>query len=174
MAVVSVSRRSASGIALIVAGALFVLAFLLPMVGVSFSWLLVIAYAAMAVALGILGFGAVNNTIAKVALIAAAIGWAILALSAVGLVLPGVLITIAALVAGIGGFIGAIVILVGKEIANTPALVFVIAMALGLLLLLPTVGVAVLGPFATWLGLLFGIALIIAGFLFRVPERRRR
>jgi hypothetical protein len=174
MATVSVSRRSASGIALIVAGALFVLAALLPLVGVSFSWLVVIAYAAIAVALGILGFGAVNNTIAKVALIAAAVGWAILALSAVGLALPPVLITIAALVAGIGGFVGAIIILVGREIANTPALLFVIAMGLGLLYLLGTIGTIGLGALAPWIGLLFGIALIIAGVLFRVPERRRR
>lgn len=174
MAAVSVSRRASSGIALIVAGALFVIVNLLPLMNVTVPYLVPIAYLVIAVALGILGFGAVNNTVAKVSLIAAAIGWALLALNGFGLALPAVLITIAALVAGIGGLIGAVVVLVGREVTNTAALVFVIAMALGLLFLLPAVGVAVLGPFASWIGLLFGIAMIIAGFLFRTPERRRR
>lgn len=179
MASISASRRSSSGIALIVAGAIFVLVALLPLLNVSFPWLGVIANAAIAVALGILGFGAVNNTIAKVSLIAAAIGWAVLALAGLlslagtGAVIPPILITIAALVAGIGGVIGAVVILVGREIANTSALVFLIAMILGLLLLLPSIGVSVLGPLAPWIGLLFGAALLIAGFLFRQTERRR-
>lgn len=174
MAVVSTSRRASSGIALIVAGALFVLVNLLPLLNVNVPYLLAIGYLVIAVALGILGFGAVNNTVAKVTLIAAAIGWALLGINGLGLALPAILITIAALVAGIGGLIGAVVILVGREVTNTPALVFVIAMVLGLLYLLPAVGVAVLGPFAVWLGLLFGIAMLITGFLFRAPERRRR
>jgi hypothetical protein len=174
MAAISRSRRSASGIALIVAGALLVLAVVLPLLGLSAPWFVVLAYAAIAVALGILGFGAVINVVAKVALIAAAVGWALLALNGLGLGLPGALITVAALVAGIGGLIGAIVVYVGKEVTNLPALLFVIATALGLIYLLPTAGVSALAGAATVIAVLFGAALIVTGVLFRRTERTRR
>lgn len=174
MATVSVSRRAASGIALIVAGALFLLAVLLPLVGVSLGWLLAIAFLVIAVALGILGIGAVNNTVAKVSLVAAAVGWLILAINALGLVaLPGVLVTIAALVAGIGGLLAAVVLLVGREIANTSALLFIVATALGLLYLLGLIGTLPLGQVGTVVAFLFGAALVVTGVVFRMPERRR-
>jgi hypothetical protein len=175
MATVSVSRRAASGIALIIAGALVVLAALLPLLGVSVSWLGAIAYVAIAVALGILGLGAVNNTVAKVALIAAAVGWLLLALNGLGIALPAVLVTIAAVVAGVGGLIAAIVLYVGKEITNMAAVAFIIAMVLGLLVLLASpLGVFTLeANLALILAVLFGVALIIAGVLFRRSERRR-
>jgi len=174
MARASVSRRSASGIALIIAGALFVLAAVLPLLNVSVPWFLVLAYVAVAVALGILGFGAVNNTVAKVSLIAAAVGWLLLAIVGLGVALPSVLVTIAAVVAGVGGLIGAIVLYVGKEITNTAALVFIVAMALGLLYLLGTIGIFSFGTVGLVIAVLFGIALIFAGVLFRQKERSRR
>ena len=169
MAKVSVSRRSASGIALIIAGALVVLAALLPLLGVAVTWLGPLAYAAIAIALGILGFGAVNNTVAKVALIASAVGWALLALAGLGIALPAVLITIAAIVAGVGMLIGAIVLYVGKEITNMAAVAFIVAAVLGLIVLLASpLGVF---PLDANLGLiiavLFGAALIVTGVLFR-------
>lgn len=174
MAKVSVSRRASSGIALIVAGALVVLAAVLPLLGVSVPWFIVLAFAGIAVALGILGFGAVNNTVAKISLIAAAVGWALLALEGLGLGLPAVLITIAAVVAGVGGLIGAIVLYVGKEITNTAALAFIIAAALGLIYLLATpLGVFSLADLAVLVVVLFGVALIVTGVLFRRTERRR-
>jgi len=175
MAAISRSRRSASGIALIVAGALFVLAAILPLLNVSVPWFLVLAYAAMAVALGLLGFGAVNNTVAKVALIAAAVGWALLAIAGLGVALPAVLVTIAAIVAGVGGLIAAIVMYVGKEITNMAALAFIIATALGLLYLLGGIlAVFALGSLAMIITVLFGVALIVSGVLFRRTERGRR
>ncbi len=169
MAKVSISRRAASGIALIIAGALVVLAAILPLLNVSVSWLGAIAYAAIAVALGILGFGAVNNTVAKISLIAAAVGWALLALNGLGIALPGVLVTIAAIVAGVGGLIGAIVLYVGKEITNMAAVAFIVATALGLLVLLATpLGVYALdASLSLVLVILFGVALIVTGVLFR-------
>ncbi|CAN5311913.1 hypothetical protein BH11ACT4_BH11ACT4_23640 [soil metagenome] len=174
MAAISRSRRSSSGIALIVAGALFVLASLLPLLNVSFPWFFVLAYAAMAVAFVILGLGAVNNTVAKIALFAGAVGWALLVISALGVALPGVLLTIAALVAGLGGLVGAIVIYVGKEITNTPALVFVVAAILGVLFVLGAVGTVAFGSFGVVITVLFGVALIAAGVLFRRTEGSRR
>jgi hypothetical protein len=174
MAAVSVSRRAASGIALIVAGALFVLAAVLPVLGVGVPWFIVLAFGATAVALFIFGFGAVNNTVAKIALIAAAIGWALLAIQGLGLALPATLVTIAAVVAGVGGLIGAIVVLVGREVVNTAALVFVIAMAVGLLYLLGYIGVFAFGTAVTIIAVVFGAALIVTGVLFRQRERGRR
>ncbi len=175
MAAVSVSRRAASGIALIIAGALVVLAALLPLLSVSVSWLGAIAYIAIAVALAILAIGAVNNTVVKVVLIAAAVGWALLALSALGIALPAVIVTIAAIVAGVGGLVGAIVLYVGKEITNMAALAFIVATVLGLLVLLASpLGVFTLDAnLGLILAVLFGVALIVTGVLFRRSERRR-
>jgi hypothetical protein len=175
MATVSRSRRAASGIAFIVAGALVALAAILPLLNVSVSWMWVLAYAALAVAFGILGLGAVNNTVAKICLIAAAVGWALLALNGLIPGLPGVLVTIAAILAGVGGLVGAIVLYVGKEITNMAALAFIVATALGLLVLLGSpLGVFSLGTtLALIVVLLFGAALIVTGVLFRRTEGRR-
>jgi len=174
MAAVSRSRRSASGIALLIGGALLLLALLLPLMNVSAAWLGGLAAAAIAVGLGILGFGAVNSTVAKITLIAAAIGWLILAISGLGINLPSVLITIAALVAGIAGLIAAIVLYVGKEIKNTPALLFIATTALGLLYLLGVIGTLSLGTLGTVIAVLFAAGLIITGVLFTQTERSRR
>ena len=176
MARVSVSRRATSGVVLIVAGALFLVAVLLPLTGISLPWLLGIAFAVVAIALGILGLGAVNNTIAKVTLVAAALGWLVLAISSlgVGIAIPALLGTVGALVAGIGALVGAIVILVGREVANGSALAFVIATVLGLVFLLGLIGTLALGQAGTVVAALFGLALVVTGVLFRMRERRRR
>jgi hypothetical protein len=174
MAAVSRSRRAASGIAFIVAGALFVIAILLPYLNLSLNWVLLLAYAATAVAFVILGLGAVNSTLAKVLLIVAAVGWALLALLGLGLSMPAIITTLAALAAGVGGLVAAIVMYVGKEITNTPALIFIVATALGLLYLLGVIGTIPLGSLAPVVAVLFGVALIVTGFLFRRTERGRR
>jgi hypothetical protein len=173
LAAVSISRRATAGIVFIVAGALLLIALALPLLGVgSLPWLVALAYLAIAIAFAILGIGAVNSTLAKVMLVAAAIGWLILAINALVPGIPAVLVTIAALVAGIAGLIAAIVLYVGKEIRNLPALIFIITTALGLLYLLgPTLG---LGTFGTVVAVLFAIGLIVTGVLFRQPERGRR
>ncbi|MCU1413733.1 MAG: hypothetical protein JWN80_1073 [Microbacteriaceae bacterium] len=174
MAAISRSRRAAAGIALIVAGALFVLAVLLPLAGIALPWLFLLAYAAMAVALVILALGAVNNTVAKIALFAGAAGWLLLALGGLGLGLPGGLITFGAILAALGGLVGAIVLYVGKEIGNTAALVFVVAAILAVLFLLNLLGVFALGAVSAVVTVLLGIALIVAGVLFRRTDRSRR
>ncbi len=173
MAKVSLSRRATSGIVFIVAGALVVLAAVLPLLGVAgVPWLGILAYLAIAIGLGILGFGAVNSTLAKILLIAAAVGWLVLALVAIPVALPAVLVTIAAVVAGLGGLIAGIVLYVGKEITNMQALAFIIAMALGLLVLLGgPIGLFSLANLAVFVLILFGVALIVTGVLFRRPGR---
>ena len=177
MAAVSRSRRGIAGIVFIIAGALLALAIVLPLLGVSVSlgWLAALAYAGIAVAFAILGFGAVNSTLAKVTLIVAAIGWALLAIATVVPGLPALLILIAAVIAAVGGLIGAIVLYVGKEIRNTPALVFIATTVLGLLYLLPRIATTVsFGSLGTVIAVLFAAGLIITGVLFYQKETGRR
>ena len=175
MVALSNSRRAAAGIALIVAGALFVLAVILPLAGQNFPWVTVLAAAAMAIAFTILAIGAVNSTLTRVAFIVAAVGWAILALAGLGIVaLPAGVGTFAAILAAAGGIVGAILLYTGREIVNRSAIVFIIANVLGALHLLGSLGLLPLGTFGTILTVLFGAALILAGVLFRQAERRRR
>ncbi|MBX3195386.1 MAG: hypothetical protein KF727_09870 [Microbacteriaceae bacterium] len=173
MAAISRSRRSASGVALIIAGALFVIGLLLPLLGYAIPWFLLLAYAALMVAYAVLGIGGVNNNIAKGTLIAAAVGFAVLVIAGLGVSLPQFVSTIAYLVAGICGLIAAIVLYIGKEIRNVAALVFVIATALLLLYFLGVVGPLAFGTFALVIGLGVGAAYIVAGVLFWQKERRR-
>ncbi len=175
MVVQSNSRRAAAGIALIVAGALFVLAVILPLAGQSFPWVTVLATLALAIAFAILAIGAVNSTLTRVALIIAAVGWAILALAGLGVIaLPAGVATFAAILAAAGGIVGAILLYTGREIANRSAIVFIIANVLGALYLLGVSGLLSLGTFSTIITVLFGAALILAGVLFTQTERRRR
>lgn len=175
MAAISRSRRSTAGIALIVAGALFVLLALFPLVApaMTLQWVALLAELAMVVAFVILALGAVNNTVAKVALFAAAVGWAILALAGLGIALPGALVILAVVVAAVAGVVGAVVLYVGKEITNRPALIFVIATALGVLYLLNTIGTFGAVDVGVLVAVLFGAALVVAGVFFRRTERRR-
>ena len=83
------------------------------------------------------------------------------------------LITIAALVAGVAGLIAAIVLYVGKEILNLPAIIFIATTALGLLYLLPSIGVALAG-LTLIIAVLFAAGLIVTGVLFWQKERGRR
>lgn len=174
MATVSRSRRSAAGIAFIIAGALFVLVVVLPLLGIAVPWLTLLAYAAMVVGLGILGLGAVNNTVAKIALVAAALGWLILLLAGLAIGLPAGLVTFGAVLAMLGFLIGAIVLYVGKEMSNIAALIFIAAAILAVLYLLPLMGVVAFAAGATVVTVLLGIALIAAGVYFGRADRNRR
>lgn len=173
MAAISRSRRAASGIALIVAGAAQLLFVLLPFVGVTLSWLLPVAYLAIAVGLVILALGGVNNTIAKVALFAGALGWLVLALVQLSIGLPGGVATVGVFLAAIGTLVGAIVLYAGREIIQISGLVFVITAALGFLLLLPGLGITALSGLALFWAVAFGIGLVLTGLYFGRTERKR-
>lgn len=173
MAAISRSRRAASGIALIVAGAALLLSVLLPYAGVSLPWLVPVAYLAIAVGLVILALGGVNNTIAKIALFAGALGWLVLALANFGVGLPGGVATVGAFLAGIGTLVGAIVLYAGREIIQISGLLFVITAALGLLLILPALGIGALSGLALFWAVAFGIGLVLTGLYFRRTERKR-
>jgi hypothetical protein len=171
---VSKSRRSTTGLILLIAGALLALAVILPLLGVTqVPWLLALAFLGIAIGLAVMGFGAVNGTLAKITLIAAAAGWLLLAINVL-YALPAVLVTIAALVAGIGGLIAAIVLYVGKEIRNTPAILFIATTAVGLVYLLGSpLGLIAFGTLGVVIALLFAAGLIITGVLFRQKESGR-
>lgn len=174
MAAISRSRRATAGIAFLVAGVVIAIAAILPLLGISsVPWLFLIGYAALAVGLVILAIGAVNATIAKIALFAGAVGWIILVLGGIGIVLPAVVTTTGAVLAALGTLIGAIVLYAGREIVNRSAIAFVIAALLATLFLLGYLGVFPLGAFGTIVTIAFGVAFAITGFLFRATERKR-
>ncbi len=173
MAAVSTSRRSLAGIIFIVAGALLALAIILQLLAVAFPYLGALAHLAIAAALIVLAVGAVNSTVAKIALFAGGVGWFLLGILGLGLALPAPVPLIAAVLASLGMLIGAIVVYVGKEVTNTPALAFVITGIVGLIYLLPTMGISALGAISLLIAIVFAAALIITGFLFRQRERRR-
>jgi hypothetical protein len=173
MAAVSTSRRSLTGLLLIIAGVLLLLAIILPLAGLAVSWLGGLGYLALAVALIVFAIGGVNATLTKVLLIVSGIGWAVLALGAFGLALPSILVLIAAIVAGVGTVVAAIVLYVGKEIRNLPAILLIITAVLGLLVLLPSFGVAALaGTLYTIIQVAFAVGLIVTGYLFTRKEGR--
>lgn len=167
---VSRSRRSASGVAFAIAGAIILLMLVLSLANVLIGWIPGLAYLALAAGFGILGFGAVNGTVAKVTSIASAVGWVALALGEFGLPLPGSLVILAGWMAGVCGLLAAVVVYVGKELRNTPALVFIASTALFLLSIL---GGAEVFPDVTTtvIAVLIGLGLIVTGLLFIRPER---
>jgi hypothetical protein len=70
--------------------------------------------------------------------------------------------------------VAAILLYVGKEIRNTPAILFIITAVLGLLVLLPSFGVAALtGTLYTIIAVAFAVGLIVTGYLFTRKEGRR-
>jgi hypothetical protein len=172
MAVFSSSRRSAAGISFIVAGALILLGVILGVAAIGGgSWLTVLAYLAIAVGFAILAIGSIANVIARIALIVAAIGWALLAFSAAGVGAPAEVLSIAALLAAIGGVIGAIVLYTGREITDRSAVAFIVTTILAaIILLLP----ALLAPLGVLVPILLGIGFIITGVLFHWVQRGRR
>jgi hypothetical protein len=176
MAAISNSRRAAAGIAFVIAGALLLLHYILVLAAVSATgtWLLVLAYLAIAVGFVLLAIGSVANIVARIALIVGAVGWALLALGLVA-ALPAGVGTIAALLAAAGGVVGAIVLYTGKEITNRSAIAFIITTVVAAVILLAGIAAFALGDFGTLLWIVFALGLIATGVLFyRVQGSRRR
>lgn len=176
MAAVSTSRRSIAGIILAIAGALLLLNVILGFASVTAlgHWLGTLANLAIGVAFLILAISSFRNTLARIALVVAAVGFLLLALGAV-VALPSPVGTIAAVAAAVGTLVAAIVLYIGKEITNLSALVFIVtAIILAIIVLAPLVNLA-LGAFGTVLALLFAIGVLVTGLLFaRVQGERGR
>lgn len=149
------------------------LSVVLPLLNVAIPYLGVLAYAALAIALVIMAWGGVNSTLAKISLFVGAAGFAILALTGLGIGLPAVLVSVAAIAAALGFLIGGIVLYVGKEITNIAAIFFIIAAVLAAIILLGLAASLGLGAFGTILTVAFGAALVVAGVYFRRTERKR-
>jgi hypothetical protein len=176
MAAVSNSRRSLAGIILAIAGALLLLGVLLGFASVTAlgSWPTTLAYLAIGIAFLILAISSFRNTLARIALVVAAVGFLLLALGAV-VALPSPIGTIALIAAAVGLLVAAIVLYVGKEITNLSAIAFIAtAVIFALIVFAPLLGLA-LGTFGTVLALLFAIGVLITGILFaRVQGERGR
>lgn len=174
MAEVSTSRRSIAGVILAIAGALLLIDILLGFAGVTALgvWLGVLAYVAIGVAFLILALASFRNTLARIALIVAAIGWLLLALDMV-VALPSPIDAIAALAAALGGVVAAIVLYVGKEITNLSAIVFIVTTIVAAIILIAGVAGVALGAFDTVLGLVFALGLLATGILFARTHGRR-
>lgn len=176
MAAIASSRRSIAGIILAIAGALLLLDVILGFAGVTAlgPWLGTLAHLAIGVAFLILAISSFRNTLARIALVVAAVGFLLLALNAV-VALPGVLVTIADLAAALGTLVAAIVLYVGKEITNLSALAFIVtAVVLAIIVLAPLVNLS-RGTFGVVLALLFALGVLVTGILFaRVQGERGR
>jgi hypothetical protein len=176
MAELSTSRRSIAGILLAVAGAVLLIDLILQFAGVTALgvWPAVIADLAIGVAFLILAIGSFRNTLARIALVVAAVGFLLLALGAV-VALPAPVGLIASIAAAAGTLVAAIVLYAGKEITNLAAIAFIVTgVVLALVVLLPLLNVAV-GAFGTVLALLYALGLLVTGILFaRVQGARGR
>lgn len=176
MAAVSTSRRSLAGILLAVAGAILLLNVILGLAGVTALgvWPTALANLLIGVAFLILALSSFRNTLARIALIVAAVGFLLLALGAV-VALPALLGTIAAIAAAVGTLVAAIVLYVGKEITNLAAIAFIVTgVVLVIVLLSPYLSLA-LGTFGVVLALLYALGLLVTGILFaRVQGARGR
>lgn len=176
MAAVSTSRRSLAGIILAIAGALLLLNAVLGFAGVTAlgHWLGTLAYLAIGVAFLILAISSFRNTLARISLVVAAVGFLLLALGAV-VALPSPVGTIALIAAAVGTLVAAIVLYVGKEITNISAIAFIAtAVIFAIIVFAPLLGLA-LGTFGTVLGLLFALGVLITGIMFaRVQGERGR
>jgi hypothetical protein len=176
MAAVSNSRRSLAGIILAIAGALLLINAVLGFAAVTALgvWPTTLAYLAIGVAFLILAISSFRNTLARIALVVAAVGFLLLALGAV-VALPSPIGMIAWIAAAVGTLVAAIVLYVGKEITNLSAIAFIAtAVIFALLVFAPLLGLA-LGTFGSVLALLFAIGVLVTGILFaRVQGERGR
>lgn len=173
MAALSRSRRSTTGIAFIVGGALMLLGIIFGYANVNVGGVVAfLANAAIAVGFVVLALGSVANRVAQVALFVAAAGWALMALGAL-VALPSGIGTLAAVAAAIGGVVGAVVLYRGKEITDRSAIAFIVTTAIAALLLLGAVAALSLGELYVVLAIALGAGFIITGLLFREIIRNR-
>lgn len=174
MAALSRSRRAGAGIAFLVAGALLALGILLGLAGLGVGpWPTVLAWIGVGVGFVILALGSVANLVARIALVAGAVGWFLLALDETGLGLPAALTLIGLLAASLGGVVGAIVLFTGKEITDRSAVAFIATTIVAAILLIGAVAGLPLAGLGLVLTLLFAAGLVITGgLLSRVQHGR--
>ena len=164
MATTQTSSRPLVGILFIVAGALALLVLLLAYVapGAPITWLGLLTDLALGVAFLLMGLSKAMNTLERVAFIVGAVGWLLLALN--GLVSLGGLVTVAVILALVGSLAAGILVWVHSTFTRRTNLWFLIAMIVAAIFLLNALLPFATGAIDTVLILLFGAALVIAGF----------
>jgi hypothetical protein len=169
MATSSRSSRSPVGWFFLAAGVLYLLNILLAHVApkLSSTWWDFFAYALIAVAFVLLFLWRVS-TLLRVAFIVAAVGWALLAIGIVASL--GGVATIAVILALVGTLVAGILVIIGHTFSRLADLVFLITAILAAILLAHTWLTALSGGVETVVAILFGVGLVISGFLI---ARRR-
>jgi hypothetical protein len=164
------SRRSPVGWFFLAAGVLYLLNILLAHVAPKLSspWWDFFAYALLAIAF-VLVFLWKVSTILRVAFIVAAVGWALLAIGTVAS-LGSSIATIATILALVGTLVAGILMIVRHTFGRLADLVFLITAILAALLLGHSWLTFISGAVETVIAILFGIGLVISGFLI---ARRR-
>lgn len=160
------SRSQIGGWLLAAAGALLLLAFFAPNIGLAIDGPLLnlLFHAAMTAGFGLLA--ATNVGATRVAFGAAAVGW-LLRIIALFTALGG-LVSLGDLLAVVGGIVGAALLLAGAKSGRAGATLLLIATVLGLAYIFPAL-VAFTGPVIGIIPPLFGGTLLAAGLL--LPRR---
>ena len=154
------------GILFIVAGALALLTLLIAYVapGSLPSWIAPLTSLALGVGLLLMGLSKSMNVLERVAFIVGAVGWILLALNGLtGGGLGGV-ITLALILALIGSLAAGILVWIHSTFTRRTNLWFLIAMIITAIFVLNQLLPFASGIIATLLVLLFGAALVVAGF----------
>ncbi len=159
------SRTQIGGWLLAGAGALLLLAFAAPHIGLEGldgPLLNLLFHAAMTAGFGLLAV--TNSGALRVAFAAAALGW-LLRIVVLFTALGG-LVGLGDLLAVVGGIVGAALLLAGAKTAKAGATALLIAAILGLAYIFPAL-VGFLGPVIQGIPPLFGGMLLIAGILLQ-------
>jgi hypothetical protein len=156
----------------IIAGALLLIEFIFTLVAptMTSSWLLFLAFAALAVAFALLAPSRSADLLLKVAFVVAAVGWALLALAEV---IPGfgTVLSIASVLALVGTLVAGILVFLRHFFTRNADIAFLIAAIAGALLLLDDIRHGILpSVLVTILTVLFGALLVVTGV---VMQRRR-
>lgn len=172
MAAFSRPRRSAAGIAFVVAGALVLLGVVLGLAGQALgNWVTVVADIAVAVGFVYLALGTVS-TVARAALLVGAGGWLLLALGAF-LAYPPPVWLLVLLASAAGGLVGAVVLYRAKEITARAGVAFIVTMVSAAIVLLSSAAGVGIDAFGPMLSVVFGAGLILTGIVFLRQQRRR-
>lgn len=159
--------RASAGIALLVAGALLALGVVLALAGIPLGpWPNVLAWIAVGVGFVLLVRGPVA-VVARLAFLAGALGWFLLALDETGLGLPAAFTLIAALLAALGGVVGAVAFVVRKELDERVRIALLVTAILAAVLLVGALAGLPLAELALGLTLAFAAGLVVTGVLLR-------
>ncbi|MEO7720401.1 MAG: hypothetical protein ABIS08_00630 [Pseudolysinimonas sp.] len=162
MVTTKTSPRPLVGILFIIAGALALLGLLLAYVtpGTPLSWLGLITDLALGIAFVLMALSKSMNVLERIAFIVGAVGWLLLAL---GGFVSG-LTTVALVLALVGSLAAGILVWMHSTFTRSTNMWFLVAMIIVAIFLLSLLLHFAVGVIATLLVILFGVALIIAGF----------